>query len=64
MPEFVDTHIFQNLVELLENSVKKYGDNIAYLNMGSSMTYKELGSKVDTFAAYLQQELGLGKGDR
>ena len=64
VPEFVDTHIFENLVELLENSVEKYGDNIAYLNMGSSMTYKELGAKVDTFAAYLQQELGLGKGDK
>lgn len=64
VPEFVDTHMFENLSDLLDHSVEKYGDNIAYLNMGSSMTYKELGHQVDTFAAYLQQELGLGKGDK
>lgn len=64
VPEYVDTHRYESLVDLFDSSVKQWSDLTAYENMGSKMSYKQLGEQADMFAAYLQQELGLGKGDK
>ena len=52
------------LVDMFENAVKKYSDQVAFINMGQVMTFRKLEERSRAFAAYLQNELGLKKGDR
>ena len=53
-----------SLVELLDKSLVKYRDRVAFENMGVQLTYGQLDKLSENFAAYLQQELGLKKGER
>jgi long-chain acyl-CoA synthetase len=55
---------FQSLSELFETSSKKYNDRIAYENMGATLTFTQVDQLSNDFAAFLQQDLGLKKGDR
>ncbi len=55
---------FNSLVDLFESSSKKYSDTIAYENLGGKLTYGEVDTLSTDFAAYLQKDLGLKKGDR
>lgn len=55
---------YRNLIELVEVASKKFGNRVAYVNMGRSLTFAEVDRLSTAFAAYLQQELGLVKGDR
>ena len=38
VPAEVDLSEFQSLGELFENSVRKYGNRVAYINMGVQIT--------------------------
>jgi long-chain acyl-CoA synthetase len=66
-PEGVPTDInadhYASLLEVFDESIKDYADRTAYINMGKSITYAELDQLSLKFAAYLQQQLGLKKGD-
>jgi len=53
-----------SLVELLDKTITKYRDRVAFENMGVQMTYGQLDVLAENFAAYLQQDLGLKKGER
>lgn len=53
-----------NLVKLFEDCFKKYGSREAFENMGKAITYHEVDQISDFFAAYLQNKLGMKKGDR
>lgn len=44
--------------------VTQYADRPAFINMGEIMTYRKLEERSRAFAAYLQNGLGLQKGDR
>jgi len=55
---------FENIPELLAVSSKKFADREAFHCMGRSLTYAEVDRLSDNFGAYLQNELGLVKGDR
>lgn len=55
---------FKSLVELFRVSCKKYKDHIAYENMGKTLSFAEVDKYSTAFAAYLQKDLGLNKGDR
>lgn len=55
---------YENVIELLEVAVEKFGDRVAYVNMGRSLTFKEVDHLSTHFAAYLQDGLGLTKGER
>ena len=55
---------YSSLVELFEKSCQKYKDRVAFENMGSTMTYGKLDELSRDFAAYLQEGLGLKKGER
>ncbi|MEQ8534014.1 MAG: AMP-binding protein, partial [Imperialibacter sp.] len=55
---------YTSLVEMLAESVKKYADQTAFLNMDKGFTYREVDEKSTQFAAYLQKKLCLKKGDR
>ena len=67
-PEDVPAEItpdqYPSLVEMFEQSVQKYADQTAFINMGQVMTFRKLEERSRAFAAYLQNELKLKKGDR
>lgn len=60
----IDTSSIQSLVQIFHESVEKYADKVAYYNFGTSLTFNELDKLSRDFAAYLQHELGLEKGQR
>ncbi|SUC35495.1 Long-chain-fatty-acid--CoA ligase [Providencia rustigianii] len=64
VPEEISPDDFASLAELLENAVSQYADQPAFINMGAVMTYRKLEERSRAFAAYLQNGLGLKKGDR
>src|SRR5260221_840268 len=55
---------FRSLVELFETASRKYDDRIAFENFGVTIPFSEVDRLSNYFAAYLQVELGLKKGDR
>lgn len=67
-PEGVEPEVnvtaYSSVVNLFEESVKKFGDSIAYECMGKTMTFKEVDRLSKNFAAYLQNELKMKKGDK
>jgi len=58
----INPDAYNSVVEVFEDSVSKYGDKTAYINMGHSITFKELDQLSKQFAAYLQNS-GLQRGD-
>ncbi|CAH8194446.1 long-chain-fatty-acid--CoA ligase FadD [Vibrio aestuarianus] len=64
VPETINPDTYPSLVEMFEQSVHKYADQPAFMNMGSVMTFRKLEERSRAFAAYLQNELKLKKGDR
>ena len=55
---------YNSIADLFLKYTKLYKDNVAFINMDSSITYQELGQQASDFAAYLQHDLGLVKGDK
>lgn len=55
---------YDSLVDIIQESIRKYSDKVAYSNFGGKRTYEEVGKLSRDFAAYLQSELGVKKGDR
>jgi long-chain acyl-CoA synthetase len=64
VPAEIDVGEFQSLKEIAEQSFGRFADDDAYVQMGRTMTYAELDEKSRQFAAWLQQEAALKKGDR
>lgn len=64
VPAEVEPHIYESIAELFQVNSNKFQDNNAFINMGVEMTYAELAREATEFAAYLQQGLGLKKGDK
>ena len=64
VPETINPDAYPSLVEMFEQSVHKYADQPAFMNMGAVMTFRKLEERSRAFAAYLQNELKLKKGDR
>jgi long-chain acyl-CoA synthetase len=64
IPPDVDLDEFQSLVDMLQASCRRFADLPAYSSMGAQITYADLDRESRAFAAWLQQSLGLCKGDR
>ena len=64
VPAEIDPDQYASLVEMFEQSVARFADQPAFINMGQVMTFRKLEERSRAFAAYLQNELGLKKGDR
>ncbi|MGI2260813.1 long-chain-fatty-acid--CoA ligase FadD [Shewanella sp. GXUN23E] len=60
----VNVDQYSSLLDMFEQSVAKYADQPAFINMGATITYRKLEERSRAFAAYLQNELKLQKGDR
>jgi len=64
VPETINPDEYTSLVEMFENAVRNFADQPAFVNMGSVMTFRKLEERSRAFAAYLQNDLKLQKGDR
>ncbi|WP_295899580.1 long-chain-fatty-acid--CoA ligase FadD [uncultured Vibrio sp.] len=64
VPAQINPDQYTSLVEMFEQSVQKFADQPAFMNMGSVMTFRKLEERSRAFSAYLQNELKLKKGDR
>ena len=63
VPADIDVEQYPSLVHLLEESFQKHAGSTAYSFMGKDVSYAQVDSLSQAFAAYLQG-LGLVKGDR
>ena len=64
IPKEINPDNYKSVIDLLESSFSKYGDKIAYENMGKTLTFKEVEKLSAQFADFLQNHAGLKKGDR
>ncbi|MEX2512832.1 MAG: AMP-binding protein [Cyclobacteriaceae bacterium] len=64
VPHEIDENAFSSVVDLFEESIEKYGDLVAYECMGKTISFNELDQLTKKFAAFLQNELQMVKGDR
>lgn len=63
VPAQIDPDHYSSLLDIFSQSSEKFADQVAFVNMGKRITYRELDRLSTAFAAYLQQELGLKQGD-
>ncbi len=64
VPAEINADRYASLVDLFEHAAEQYADQVAFINMGQPMTYRQLEKQSRAFAAWLQQGLGLKQGDR
>lgn len=64
VPADINPDRYGSLIELFEHAVLRYAAQTAFINMGQSLSFQQLDDRSRAFAAYLQQGLGLKKGDR
>ncbi|MDH5366060.1 MAG: AMP-binding protein [Cyclobacteriaceae bacterium] len=64
IPAKIEIDQYNSLLELFEECFENYADRPAYENMGKILTYGQIDSLSTNFAAYLQHEFNLKKGDR
>ncbi len=64
VPHELDLDPDESVVDILERSCSRYADRDAFTNLGHSLTYRELDEMTARFAAWLQTEAGLSRGDR
>lgn len=60
----VDFKAYSSVIDLFDESVKKYGSAVAYECMGKTMSFQELDRLSAQFANYLTHDLKLEKGSR
>ena len=64
VPENVPEPPFRSVLQLIEHGFAEHPNNPAYTNMGRTITYAELNELSRRFACYLQQTLGMTRGER
>lgn len=66
-PDFVSPNAeinYQNIVEIYDQSIKNFGDNVAYKNMDVELTYNEIDRHVNALIWFFQNKTNLKKGDK
>jgi long-chain acyl-CoA synthetase len=64
VPKEINPDSYSSLVELMNESFSKFAAKPAFANMGTQITFGELDRLSKNFASFLQNDLGLVKGDR
>jgi len=64
VPQEIDPDRYSSLVNMFDESFQKFENLVAYENIGSKITYKQLDKLSMNFACFLQNKLKLEKGDR
>lgn len=64
VPAEIDPQHYDSLLELFEKSFQDYAELPAFENMGKVYTYQQMDDATKRFASYLQNQLGVKKGDK
>lgn len=64
VPREVDLEKYKSMVDVFEQSVKKFADRPAFTAVGATLTYRDLDTQSRNFAAWLQNKTDLKPGDR
>jgi long-chain acyl-CoA synthetase len=64
VPAEINPDVYQSLLQIFLESCQRFANSPAFYSMGKTITYAELDAYSTSFAAYLQQDLKLKKGDR
>ena len=64
IPSDIEPYANPSVAEMLERAMKRYADKPAFRCFGQTLTYADTDRLSRAFAAYLQQKLGVRKGDR
>ncbi len=64
VPHEINPDAYPSLAALLEEGCRRFADRPAYACMGKQLTFRELDELSRQFASFLQNDLGLRKGDR
>jgi long-chain acyl-CoA synthetase len=64
VPEDIPTPGFRSVRDMIEFSMTEFADNPSFTNMGTTLSYRDIDKLSMRFACYLQQKLGLVKGER
>ncbi|MGH8135104.1 MAG: AMP-binding protein [Steroidobacteraceae bacterium] len=64
VPWEIDPDSVRSLKQMFEDACREYAAKPAISNMGRTLSYGELGEQSRHFAAWLQRQAGLRKGDR
>ena len=62
--KFLDTSKYESILDMFGKAVREHPDRPAYINMGQVLTFRKLEERSRAFAAYLQNEFKLKRGDR
>lgn len=64
IPAEINADAYQSIVEVFNKTCQQFHDRPAFYNMGVTLTYAQIDKYSRDFAAYLQNDLKLKKGDR
>ena len=64
IPTEINPDAYGSVLEMLEGAMKRYADKPAFRCFGKTLTYADTDRLSRAFAAYLQNKLGIRKGDR
>lgn len=64
VPHEIDPGAYTSIVDVLQQSVRRFPDRPAFSNLGTTLTFSQVDRLSRAFAAYCQKRLGLVKGDR
>jgi len=64
VPAEIDPDAYSSVGAVFADSCARHADRVAFRNTGVALTFAGLERRARDFAAYLQQDLGLVKGDR
>jgi len=64
VPFEIDADSHESLAAMFLKNATLHSHKVAFINMGAQVTYGQLLTQATAFSAYLQQELGLVKGDK
>lgn len=60
----IDRPVENSLGDMAAGAAQRYGDRVAFSNLGGTLTFNETDQYITRVASYLQNDLGLVKGDR
>jgi long-chain acyl-CoA synthetase len=64
IPAEIDPNAYPSVVHLMDAAIARYGERTAFRSFVNALSYAEFDAKGRAFAAFLQQRLGVKKGDR
>ncbi len=64
VPQTINPDLYPSLPAALDDFCSSYSDKPAFVNYGTSITYRQLADYSRDLAAYFQQRMGLQPGDR